>query len=137
MNKIFNTIIVLGLVVIGVGVYSYDRVPNKLGSVVQSGEYQATSTYTKLGVPAFSTTQTLISNSNGALGSVVILGAVAGPMRFMNATSTTDVSSTTIAVFPSSIAAGTYVLDVAVTRGLIVETLSGLVPTSTITYRQY
>jgi ABC-type uncharacterized transport system permease subunit len=137
MNKIFNTIIVLGLVVIGVGVYSYDRVPNQLGSVAQSGEYQATTTYSKLSVPTFNNVQTLISNGPGVLGSVVITGAVAGPMRFINATSSTDIASTTIATFPNSTAAGTYVFDVVVTRGLIVESLSGLMPTSTITFRQY
>lgn len=137
MNKIFNTIIVLGLVVIGLGVYSDTSEPKKIGSVAQSGEYQATTTYSKLGVPTFGSAQTIIANKNGALGSVIITGAVAGSIRLMDATSTTDVSSSTIVVFPSSTAAGTYVFDSFVTRGLIVETTTGLVPTSTITFRQY
>lgn len=135
MNKIFNTIIILGLVVIGLGVYSVPSITPNLGSVVQSGEYQATTTYSKLGVPLFNDRQTIISNTSGVLGSVVITGAVAGPMRFMNATSTTDVSSTTIAVFPNSTAAGTYTFDLIAPRGLILESTSGLLPTTTITFR--
>lgn len=135
MNKILSTFIVIGLLVVGFGVYSPKPTVNSLGSVVQSGEYQATTTYSKLGVPLFGTNQTIISNNSGVLGSVVITGAVAGPMRFMNATSTTDVSSTTIAVFPNSTAAGTYTFDLIVTRGLILETTANLLPTTTITWR--
>lgn len=135
MNKILSTFIVIGLLVVGFGVYSPRQTGKSLGSVVQSGEYQATTTYSKLGVPLFGTNQTIISNNSGVLGSVVITGAVAGPMRFMNATSTTDVSSTTIAVFPNSTAAGTYTFDLVVTRGLILETTASLLPTTTITWR--
>ncbi len=135
MNKILSTFIVIGLLVVVFGVYSPKPTGNSLGSVVQSGEYQATTTYSKLGVPLFGTNQTIISNNSGVLGSVVITGAVAGPMRFMNATSTTDVSSTTIAVFPNSTAAGTYTFDLIVTRGLILETTASLLPTTTITWR--
>lgn len=136
MNKILSALIVIGLLVVGVGVYSANPTGNSFGSVMQSGEYQATTTYSKLGVPLFGTNQTIISNNSGVLGSVIITGAVAGPMRFMNASSTTDISSTTIAVFPNSTAAGTYTFDLIVTRGLIVETTSGLLPTTTITFRQ-
>lgn len=137
MNKIFNAIIILGLVVIGLDVYSDRSVPKKVGSVVQSGECTATSTYTKLGVPTFSDVQTLISNRSGVLCAVNITGAVAGAIKLMDATSTTDIASTTIAVIPSSAAAQTFNYDVNVFRGLIVETTAGLVPTSTLSFRQY
>lgn len=72
MNKILSTFIVIGLLVVGFGVYSPKPTVNSLGSVVQSGEYQATTTYSKLGVPLFDTNQTIISNNSGVLGSVVI-----------------------------------------------------------------
>lgn len=97
--------------------------------------YNATSTYSKLGVPTFGVNQTLLSNRQGVLASVTITGAVAGAMKFMDATSTTDVSSTTVAVFPASTAAGTYDFNAVLTRGLIVETTSALQPTTTITWR--
>lgn len=106
-----------------------------IGSVDQGGEYHATTTYSKLGVPLFGVNQTIVNNTNGTLGSVVITGAVAGAMKFMDATSTTDVSSTTITVLPASLVAGVYTFDLSFYRGLIVETTSALVPTSTITYR--
>lgn len=106
-----------------------------LGSVIQGSEYHSTSTYSKLGTNLFGVNQTIVSNSGGTIGSVIITGAVAGAMKFMDATSTTDVSSTTLFVLPASLAANTYTFDVSFYRGLIVETVSGLVPTSTITYR--
>lgn len=135
MNKILSTFIVIGLLVVGFGVYGTKSTGNSLGSVAQSHEYQATTTYSKLGAPLFGTNQTIISNTSGVLGSVVITGAVAGPMRFMNATSTTDVSSTTLVVFPNSTAAGTYTFDIVAPRGLILETTANLLPTTTITFR--
>lgn len=136
MNKIFSTLIVVGLLVIGFGVYSPKQTSNvKVGSVAQSNEYQATTTYSKLGAPLFGTAQTIISNTSGVLGSVVITGAVAGPMRFMNASSTTDISSTTLVVFPNSTAVGTYTFDIVAPRGLILETSASLLPTTTITFR--
>lgn len=135
MNKILSPLIVIGLLVISIGVFSPKEAPN-LGSVSKSNEYQATTTYSKLGVPTFGVNQTLISNNGGVLGSVIITGAVAGPIKIMNASSTTDTASNTIAVFPNSTAAGTYTFDSIVTRGLIIETTSGLLPTTTITYRE-
>lgn len=113
-----------------------DSIKNQtFGGVAIGNEYQATTTYSKLGVPLFTTAQQIISNTPGTLGSVIITGAVAGQMRFMNATSTTDVSSTTVAVFPASTAVGTYVFDLVLTRGLVVESGAGLTPTTTITFR--
>lgn len=136
MNKILSALIVIGLFLVGFGVYSPKQTVKSLGSVSKSNEYQATTTYSKLGVPLFGTNQTIISNNSGVLGSVVITGAVAGSMRFMNATSTTDVSSTTLVVFPSSTAAGTYTFDLVAPRGLILETTTSLLPTTTITWRE-
>ena len=135
MNKILVTLFAFVLIVIaGISLIGKREVTT-LGSTVVGNEYQATTTYSKLSLPLFNTRQTLISNSPGTLGSVIITGAVAGPMIFMNATSTTDIASTTIVVFPASTAVGTYTFDLVITRGLIVESLAGLMPTSTITYR--
>jgi len=135
MNKIFSTLIVIGLLVVGFGVYSPEPTEKSLGSVGQTGEYQSVTSYAKNGSALFSTYNTLVDNKCAVLGSVVITGAVAGPLRILNATSTTDSASTTIAMFPNSTAVGTYVFDSIVTRGLIVEATPGTIPTTTITYR--
>jgi hypothetical protein len=107
---------------------------NNLGSVSDGQAYNATSTYNYSGAQNLATSVQLKSYG-GTFGSVVITGAVAGKIRVQDATSTTDVSSTTITVFPASTAAGTYTFYSAFTRGLIVETVDTLVPTSTITWR--
>ena len=106
-----------------------------VGSIQDGQEYYSTSTYTALGVPLLANIAVLKSNSSGILGSVVITGPVAGSMRLFNATSSTDVSSTTIGVIPASAVANTYTFDVSFGRGLILETTTGLQPTSTITWR--
>ena len=134
MNK--STIIIGGIIIALLAFFLFKTDGKTIvGSVAQTGEYQATTTYSKLGVPLFQP-NAVISGSRGTLGSVIITGAVAGKMVFMDATSTTDISSTTIAVFPASAAAQTYTLDLRFYRGLIVETTTGLAPTSTITFRQ-
>lgn len=133
MKYIISILISAGIIAGAVVFSSNDS--TILGSVAVSGEYNSVTTYSKLGVPLFTNVQTIKSNTSGTLGSVVITGAVAGSMRFMDATSTTDISSSSIAIFPASTAAGTYTFDVNFYRGLIVESTSTLLPTTTITYR--
>ena len=125
---------IIGVLLAIVALFGGGYTASNLGSIQDGQAYTSTTTYSKLGVPTFTTTQQ-IKTYGGTLGSVVITGAVAGRMVFMDATSTTDVSSTTISVFPASTAANTYVLDAAFGRGLIVESVSALQPTTTITWR--
>lgn len=137
LNKMKKTIGTLLAIVLALGIYFFgvvNRETGTLGSIGDGQAYNATTTYNKLGVPLFTVLQQ-IKPTAGTFGSVVITGAVAGAMRFQDATSTTDVSSTTIAVFPASTAANTYVFDVAFSRGLILESVAGLQPTTTITWR--
>ncbi len=132
---------IAGIVVAILALFGIYSGGHTLSSVEQGNSYSATTTYSKLGTPLFGVSQTLVGGTvaltPGTLGSVVITGAVAGAMKFMDATSTTDISSTTIAVFPASTAANTYTLDLNFYRGLIVETTAALTPTTTITYRPY
>jgi hypothetical protein len=135
MNKSLKVLLsVCAFVVVVLIVVSLSK-STKVGSVAVGNEYHATTTYSKTGVPTFNRSQVLIGNTQGTLGSVVITGAVAGVLRLQDATSSTDVSSTTITTFPASTAVGTYVFDSIVTRGLIVETTADLIPTTTITFR--
>jgi hypothetical protein len=151
MNKIIVSVIVGAIALFGFyGVFNLNKSVSELrslmdrglvavsplvGSVAVGNEYHATTTYNGSGVPTFATSQLLISNTSGTLGSVVITGAVAGAMIIKDATSTTDLSAKIVATFPASAAAGTYTFDTVLFRGLLVTTSAGLVPTTTITYR--
>tara|TARA_R110000868_G_scaffold75379_1_gene217546 strand:+ start:534 stop:950 length:417 start_codon:yes stop_codon:yes gene_type:complete len=137
--KITGVVAMSLTLIVGVYLFGVSNRSEKLsiGAVVRASEYTATTTYSKLGVPLFTTNQNIVSNSKGALGTVIITGAVAGSLRFMDATSTTDTASTTIVVFPASTAVGSYPFDSNFNRGLILESTSGLLPTTTITYRVY
>ena len=112
------------------------------GSVVQGGEYKATTTSTmgasKHQVIGLINTSPAIAQSSTTLqtlGSVIVASSSAASMTIWNATSTTDVSSTTIAVFKASVGEGTYTFDVALTRGLIIALPAGSNGAYTITYR--
>ena len=120
------------------------QAPRNAGASIRVGdEMFATSTAASAVYGATITGDTLIKTGTGALGSVIITGANTGIINFYNAT-TSNVSARTgntatstilLASFPASAAAGTYTFDVVYTTGLLVELESGLMATSTITYR--
>lgn len=99
-------------------------------------EYRATTTRTFTGGTLAS--YKVLSDQPGALGSIVITGANTGIIRFYDATTTgahSDHATTTIAEIPASTVAGDYIFDAVTTRGLVYELVSGLTPTTTITWR--
>lgn len=107
----------------------------RVGSVSEGSAYNSTST-----LSTWSSTQRQLKTYGGVLGSVIISSSTpslptTATMRFMNATSTTDVSSTTIANFGYQTSAGTYTFDAAFSRGLIVETGAGFDGSYVITSR--
>jgi hypothetical protein len=110
---------------------------SNLGSVVSTGIYQSTTT----SQAGFAGRQvTLVSDSPCTLGSVIVSSTTpalptTGTLRIMNATSTTDVSSTTLASFPIQPTAGTYTFDTFAGRGCIVEVGVGFNGIYTITTR--
>lgn len=109
-----------------------------LGSVAQSNEYNVTSTSFLSAVPAIVS----FTTDSATLGSVVITGANTGIIDFYNATTTSKLlrtgqastSTIHIASIPASLVAGTYTFDVKAPNGLLMVS-SGLIPTSTITWR--
>jgi len=114
-----------------------------LGSVNVTAEYTATSTAGSTGYGATITGSQIIRSGAGTLGSVVITGANTGIVNIYNAT-TSNVSKRTgqpatstilIASIPASAAAGTYTFDVTFSTGLYVDLISGVMPTTTITFR--
>lgn len=132
--KNFLTIIAVFILLLG-GVYISNKQNGQtLGSVTDGQVFTATTTYNNVGTATFGATKQLKSNA-GVLGQVVITTAAAGTIRLQDATSTTDIASTSIATFPASAAAGTYIFNAAFGRGLIVETITGALPTVSIMYR--
>lgn len=113
-----------------------------IGSTIQGNDYQATTTAENAVYGSF-TSSRLIKTGYGALGTVNITGANTGAINFYDAT-TTDItkrtgnvssSSILIASIPASLTAGDYVFDIALSRGLYIDLVSGNMPTTTISYR--
>lgn len=104
----------------------------EFGHSVGDASY-ATSTNSTWGTVS---TKMLRTNASGVLNSVLITNATAGSaFELRDATSTTDVSSTTIAVFGSGTVSGTYQFYTVFTRGLAVLMTSGNIASTTITWQ--
>ena len=104
------------------------------GSVVGGNEYNSTTTRaTSAGTHwlAKSTSNT----SYCAIGSLIVASSSATTLVLWDATSTTDVSSTTIATFKAAIGEGTYTFDTTCKRGLIIETPAGFNGEYIVTWR--
>lgn len=137
--KIVLAVIVIA--VIGGGIF-LGKDNGAQGSVTQGNEYVATSTADSTIYGAFTGDQ-LLKTGHGSLGSVVITGANTGIVNFYNATTSSVLdrtgnkatSSILMVSMPASLVAGTYTFDVAFTDGLLVELESGLMPTTTVTFR--
>lgn len=113
---------------------SWDKVQTvgQFGSVQQGGEYTASSTRTDIKSGFY----TLISANMGTLGSVIIASSSGATIELWNATSTTDVASTSIVKFKASVAEGTYTFDLNFDRGLILRVPAGSSGDFVTTYRQ-
>lgn len=75
----------------------------------------------------------MVKTSSGVLHSVVVGLTSATVVELRDATSTTDIASTTLVTFGASPATGTYLLDVAFSRGLGVVTTGSFTGKYTIT----
>lgn len=128
MKNIIGSIIV-GVIVL-LGVFYTDKPSINLGSVTDGQAYTSTSTDS-----TYANSRRQIKSSSGVLGSVVVLGTSATVVEIKNATSTTDIASTTIAIMTASPATGTYVFDAAFDRGLVVNFLGSFTGSYAITYR--
>lgn len=102
----------------------------KLGSVNQGQEYYSTTT----GSFAVATS-TYVRVGPGAIAQVTISSTTNVGFKVKDATSTLDLSSTTIANFPAGVAAGTYIFDASFTRGLFFDLGTGFAGSYTVTYR--
>lgn len=122
--------IVIGLLVGLLGLLGVTVGGQKLGGVPQGQAYQATTTdsvYANKKVP--------VKLGSGVLGSVVITGTSATVVELRNATSSTDVASTTIVTFAASAGTNTYTFDSSFDRGLVANFIGSFAGQYTITYR--
>lgn len=122
--------IVIGLLVGILGLLGVTVGGQKFGSVSDGEAYTATTTnsvYADKKVP--------VKLGNGVLGSVIVTGTSATVVELRNATSSTDVASTTIATFAASPSTNTYTFDSSFDRGLVVNFIGSFVGQYTITYR--
>lgn len=120
----------VGLVVLTI----QNPVSDTLGSVARGGEYQATTTST-MGTNKHQLIQSAYNSSSVTLGSIVVASTSATTIKIWNATSTTDIASTTLGTLKASVAEGTYTFDLILTRGLILEIPTGFNGNYIITHR--
>jgi hypothetical protein len=128
MNKTLKTLLAV-LILVGLLVSFKFKIYQALGSVNIASEYQSTSTL------AMANQDNVITTSSSVVGSIIVSSSSATSFKICNATSSTDIASTTIAHFKASPDNKTYTLDVVAPRGIIVKTPPGFNGNYTITYR--
>jgi hypothetical protein len=114
-----------------------------VGSVAQSSEYHATTTYS--GVPKHNYLAYDSLSTQGTLGSIIVTKVGAGTtMNYIYDATTTNalkraatMSTTSIimATWPGNLATGTYTFDTVYLNGLLFENTDGGLGTTTITFR--
>lgn len=128
----YKDIITLMVVAVAVFVIGFMLIYNPFkatGSIGEGQSYNATSTVPMTG------TWNQLKYGQGDLGSVVVASTSATVLRIWNATSSTDVASTSPVHFVASPANGTYQFDATFDRGIIVERVAGFNGAYTITWR--
>lgn len=156
MNKILTIIIALVLILQGGWIIKESVKEQPMGGVVIGGEYtNSTNTQAMEGGAAWATQEHRIIASTtpfnmvsstlqtdqrfGAitLGSVIISSSSVGTLIIHDATSTSDKASTTVAWFDNdnNASPGTYVFDIALKRGLMLDFSAGYHGAATITWR--
>lgn len=132
----------IALLLTGFIVISFYSRPVQGSDFSPSSDYIATSTAAS-GVYGAITAGELIRSSYGSFGSIIITGANTGVINIYNATTTnvslrtgnTPTSTILLTSIPANAATGTYTFDAQYTVGLYLDLVSGVMPTSTITYR--
>lgn len=104
------------------------------GSVTQGNEYTSTTTVSTSAGTMWQAKSTS-GNPYCALGAITVSSSSATTLTLWDATSTTDVSSTTIATLKAGISEGTYTYDIYCKRGLVISTPTGFNGNYTVTWR--
>lgn len=132
-KKVINTFgAIVGLGFLGLIAFQNYQVkpqPHFVGSVQQGSEYHAT-TSTATGLNG----NFVAFTGSGVLGSVVITSSTAVTITILD---TNGITTTTVAAFKPSTAAGTYTFDTVLYKGLVVQTSGSSADGSfVVTYRQ-
>lgn len=142
LERILLGSVVSVFVLLGFSLFYIQETKHAEASVSQGSDYQSTTTVqARTGVAIAS--PTVVGNTGlggGTFGSVIITGANTGIINIYDATTTvnggiTQYATTTLATIPASTVAGTYTFDIHYRYGILIELQSGLMPTTTITYR--
>lgn len=141
-----NTLLaVIGLVLvaatIGAIIVLFEPQP-AIGSTIQGNDYLATTTGTGTAFGSWSTGR-VVRTGSGSLAQITVTGANTGMVNIYDATTTNvnartnNIATSTIllASLPVSLVAGTYTFDVEYKTALLVDLVSGNMPTTTISYR--
>ena len=142
-NTVKFALLALAIFATAVAFVLFQRTQEAGASVSQGSDYMSTSTAPNTVHGATISDSKAIRVGSGSFGSVNILGVNTGVVNFYDAT-TTDVNKRTgqvststilLASFPSNAATGTYQFDQEFSDGLYLELASGIIPTSSISYR--
>lgn len=133
-NNILAVVIIVGFISIAFLITATKNGGQGIGSVVQGSEYNATTS-----IATSAGTHWLAKSTTNAgvcvLGSIIVASSSDTTFTLWNATSTTDIASTTIVAMVADIAVGTYQYDITCSRGLVVETPASFDGQYTTTYR--
>jgi len=134
MQNLFYSAAIIALLFVATATYFLLLMPTQtLGSTISGQEYQATTT---ISTSAGTHWQARVAANGGcSLGSVVVASSSNTVLRIWNATSTTDIASTTIVTFDSDVLEGTYTFDISCSRGLVVDTPASFDGVYTVTFR--
>lgn len=123
-------------VIIGVtaSIYYFSNATNAGASVVTGSEYISTTTDSTY-AGSHRVLRTTVNAPSCTIGSVIVASSSATAFTVWNATSTTDVASTTLATFKASVAEGTYTFDSACSRGIAVSFPAGFNGSVVFTHR--
>lgn len=100
-----------------------------LGSIETGQFYQATST------ARLAAGFNVLKTGPTELGSLLVSSSSATTIVIWNATSTTDVASSTFATFKAGVGEDEYVIDASLDRGLIVQIPSGFNGSGAVTWK--
>lgn len=132
-NRVLLLAVALVLLVVAAIYLPSVYTPRAQGSVAEGQEYTATTTGNgQAGLHLLA--KTTFNGSSCGMGSVIVASSSATTFTVWNATSTTDVASTTITKLKAGIVEGTYTFDVSC-RGVVIEAPAGFNGFYTTTYR--
>lgn len=136
-SKLLPAILIVGIFALVFGFSGYLIKSNMTGEIDENaGGGNSYNQYGNASSTTFADSKIYqLKTGQSVLGSIIIASSSAISFKVKNATSTTDIASTTIAIFPAAADEGTYgPYNLSADRGLIIESSSGFNGDIAITY---